>query len=418
MRRWLIRFVILAVVIGGLIGISIPIKTWVEKSQVPKYLTSAVSRGRVETVVNSTGTVKPVRTVSVGAFTSGPIATVNVDYNSVVKEDDVLAVIDDRLQRASVDAGQAAVDSQKADLERIKALLEQARNNEQRAIKLQEISKDYLSPTEMDNYHFTTLSFEAQYRLSQASIKQAEANLKNQKDQLGYTKVKCPADGVVIERKVDPGQTVAASFTTPEMFTIGLEMDKHMHIYASVDEADIGMVQTAWEQKRPVRFTVDACPDVLFEGHVHQIRLNATTTQNVVTYPVVIETDKPDPRLKPSMTANISFEIESKDDVLRIPAAALRYIPLPYQVREEDKHFLEVIPVSSSETAPKRSASEKVEQAKKRQHRHVWVKDGDKLRAIPVTLGLIDAQFAEILEGDLADGQALVIGTESLLAPR
>jgi len=418
MRRWLIRFVIFVVVIGGLIGISIPIKTMVEKSQVPKYLTVPVSRGRVETVVNSTGTVKPVRTVSVGAFTSGPIKEVNVDYNSVVKEKEVLAIIDDRLQQASVDAGEAAVASQEADLERVKALLDQARNNEERACKLQAISKDYLSPTEMDQYHFTTLSYEAQYRLGKASIKQAKANLKNQQDQLGYTKIICPADGVVIERKVDPGQTVASSFTTPELFTIGLEMDKHMHIYASVDEADIGMVQTAWEQKHPVRFTVDACADVLFEGHVHQIRLNATTTQNVVTYPVIIETEKPDPRLKPNMTANISFEIEGKDDVLRVPAAALRFIPLPNQVRDEDKHFLEVVPVSSSETAPKRSASEKVEQAKKRQHRHVWVQDGDKLRAIPIMLGLIDTQYAEIMEGDLVEGQTLVIGTESLLAPR
>jgi HlyD family secretion protein len=133
---------------------------------------------------------------------------------------------------------------------------------------------------------------------------------------------------------------------------------------------------------------------------------------------VIIETEKPDPRLKPNMTANISFEIEGKDDVLRVPAAALRFIPLPNQVRDEDKHFLEVVPVSSSETAPKRSASEKVEQAKKRQHRHVWVQDGDKLRAIPIMLGLIDTQYAEIMEGDLVEGQTLVIGTESLLAPR
>jgi HlyD family secretion protein len=418
MRRWLIWLLVVAVLAGLGVGGSFPLKTWLEQRYAPKYLTANVSRGRVETVVNSTGTVKPVRTVSVGAFTSGPVASVNADYNSVVKENDLLAVIDDKIQRAAVEAGQAAVDSQKADLERVKALLEQARNNEDRAVKLQAISKDYLSPTEMDQYHCTMLSYEAQYRLGQANIKKAEAELKNAKDQLGYTKIICPADGVVIERTIEPGQTVAASFQTPQLFTIGVEMDKHMHVYASVDEADVGMIHKAMERRLPVKFTVDSYPGELFEGHIYQIRLNATTTQNVVTYPVIIETEKPDQRLKPNMTANISFLIEAKEDVLRAPAAALRFSPLAAQVRPEDRHYVEGLPSNPSEGAPKRSATEKAEQARNRQHRRVWVQDGLLLRAVPVTLGLIDNQYAEVLEGDLRDGQAVVTGTEILFAPR
>jgi HlyD family secretion protein len=345
----------------------------------------------------------------------------------------VLAIIDDKLQRAAVNAGEAAVNSQEAaiasqqaDLKRINALLEQAHNNENRAIELRTINKDYLSDTEKDQFHFTTESYKAQAELTLAAINQAKANrdqakanLKNSEDQLGYTMVRCPADGVVIERKVDEGQTVAASFQTPELFTIGVEMDKHMHVYASVDEADMGLIHKAREQKRPVKFTLDAYPGELFEGHIFQIRLNATTTQNVVTYPVIIETEKPDPRLMPNMTTNISFEIEAKENVLRVPSAALRFSPLPYQVRPEDRHYVEAQPPAAGEAAPKRTAEEKAEQARKRQHRHVWVQDGPLLlRAVPVTLGLIDNQFAEVLEGDLHDGQAVVTGTENLFVPR
>jgi HlyD family secretion protein len=185
-----------------------------------------------------------------------------------------------------------------------------------------------------------------------------------------------------------------------------------------VDEADMGMIHKAKEQKRPVKFTLDAYPGELFEGHIHQIRMNATTTQNVVTYPVIIETEKPDPRLMPNMTANISFEIEAKENVLRVPAAALRFSPLPYQVRPEDRRLVEGQQQVTGEAAPKHTADEKAEQARKRQRRHVWVQDGPLLRAVPVTLGLIDNQFAEVLEGDLHDGQAVVTGTENLFAPR
>ena len=145
----------------------------------PKYITAKVSRGRVETVVNSTGTVKPVLSVSVGAFTSGPIATVNVQFNSVVKKDQLLALIDPKLQEAAVERDRAAVDSSKADLNRIEALYQQAKNNEQRARDLLAISKDYLAETDLDQYYFTRLSYEAQLRLGPAAIKQAEANLKN-----------------------------------------------------------------------------------------------------------------------------------------------------------------------------------------------------------------------------------------------
>ena len=261
----------------------------------------------------------------------------------------------------------------------------------------------------MDQFHFTRLTYEAQLNLALASIKQAEATLKNSEANLEYTEIRSPEDGVVIERKVDPGQTVAASFQTPELFTIALEMDKHVYVYASVDEADIGLIrdtklgglagQTHLIAQcmaaralapvgvavsssiqvgaaarvtefvatavggRAVKFTVDAYPGDLFEGRVFQIRMNSTTTQNVVTYPVIIEAKNPDLKLMPGMTANISFQIETKEDVLRVPAAALRFVPQPSQVRPEDRQYVEV-PTSPSEGGPKRTAGEKAEQSR------------------------------------------------------
>jgi HlyD family secretion protein len=408
--RWLL---ILAVVLGGLAFAGYRAKSWLAQRSAPKYLTSTVTRGRVETVVNSTGTVKPVLSVSVGAFTSGPIAKVYVDFNSAVKKDQLLAIIDPRLLEAATERDRAAVESQKADLKRVEALLQQATNNENRARQLMAINKDYLAESDLDQYHFTRLSLEAQINLGKAAIKQAEANLKNSEANLEYTKIVSPVDGIVIDRKVDPGQTVAASFQTPELFIIAPDMEKHMFVFASVDEADIGQIRKAQERGQVVKFTVDAYPGDLFEGKVHQIRKNSATTQNVVTYPVVIEVPNADLKLLPGMTANITFQIDAKEAVLRIPGAALRFVPVPAQVRPEDRHFLEALPAAHSEGGKKSTASEKADRSRQRQQRVVWVKDQELLRAVPVTLGLIDNQFAELLDGALTEGQEVVTGTET-----
>jgi HlyD family secretion protein len=417
MRTLLKRLVILAILAGAAAAAIVPAVSWFQKRSVPKYLAATVSRGRVETMVNSTGSVKPVRTVSVGAFTSGPIAEVKVDFNSVVKKDDLLALIDRRLLAAFVDRDRAALETQKAEKDRVEALLQQAINNEERARKLFAVNKDYISATEIDQFHFTRLTFEAQRKLAEASIAQAEATLKNSQANLDYTEIRSPEDGIVIERKVDPGQTVAASFQTPELFTIGLEMDRHMFVYASVDEADIGLIREAQKRRQAVKFTVDAYPGVLFEGRSDQVRLNTTTTQNVVTYPVIIEAPNPELKLMPGMTANISFQIEAKEDVVRVPVAALRFTPLPAQVRPEDRHYVETVATNPPEGV-KRTAMEKAEQSRSRQRRLVWMQEGSLLRAVPVTLGLMDNQFAELVTGDLSEGEAVVTGTESAFAPR
>ncbi len=441
MRRLVFWLLIVLVISAGVAAVAYPARTWWEERNAPKYLTATVSCGRVETVVNSTGTVKPVRTVSVGAFTSGPIKEVTIDFNSEItkisetewqvtgpKSGPVkwLALIDDKLQTAAVDRDKALVASQEAELQRVEALLDQALIKKDRGDKLMKINLEFISATELDDLRFAVKVLEAQRDLTKASIRQAKANLRNSEDQLRYTMILPPEEinaakgvkGKVIDRKVDPGQTVVGTFQTAEMFTIALEMDKHLHVYASVDEADIGMIRAATERKQMVSFTVDAYPGVRFDGTIHDIRLNSTTTQNVVTYPVIIDAPNKDQKLKPGMTANITFQVEAKDDVLRVPASALRYTPLPALVHPDDKHYLEAITNAQTVTGAKRSATEKADIAQSRQNRIVWVREGKLLRAVPITLGLIEHRHAELIKGDLSDGQEVVTGVEGALAPR
>ncbi|CAN5309432.1 efflux RND transporter periplasmic adaptor subunit [soil metagenome] len=418
MRRLLFWLAILGVIGGSLAAAAGPMAIWWKQKFATRYLTAPVTRGRVETVVNSTGTIKAVRSVSIGAFTSGPILAIYVDYNSPVKKGDMLARIDPKLLRAARDRDAAALLTTKAEVNRVEALLQQAKNNEKRAVNLRAVNADYISQNEMDQYHFAEVAAEAQVALAKASVAQAEATLKNSEANLGYTEITSPVDGIVIERKVDPGQTVAASFQTPELFIVAPDMEKHMHVFASVDEADIGLIRAAQEQGRSVKFTVDAYPGDLFEGKIFQIRKSSTTTQNVVTYPVVIETPNPKLKLFPGMTANISFEIETKENVLRLPAAALRFLPTIAQARPEDRHYVDDTSTEASKVTPIRSASEKADQSRNRQRRVVWVQAGDHLRAVPITLGLIENQFAEVTSGDLTEGESVVIGIETVSPSR
>jgi HlyD family secretion protein len=414
MRR-LIRWLVILGLLGGAgYGASVSAMSWWKERSKPRYLTAKVSVGAVESAVNSTGTVKPVRTVQVGAFVSGPIKEVFVDFNSRVEKDALLARIDDRLLKAAYERDQAQVATQEADYRRVHALLEQAKRNEGRAQRLTKINKDYLSDTEMDQFRYNRESLEAQLKLAQASIAQAKASMKNSEANLGYCEIRSPVAGIVIERKVDPGQTVAASFQTPELFTVAPEMDKRMHIHASVDEADIGLIRSAQERKQAVHFTVDAYPHDLFEGEIYQIRRNGTTNQNVVTYPVVIEAKNPELKLMPGMTANISFVVETKDHLLRVPAAALRFTPLPTQVHPDDKELLTAAPErQAQENGTKISASQKAALAKGRSKRIVWYQDGEWLRGVRVTLGLSDSLSAELIEGDLKEGQELVTALDT-----
>jgi len=278
-------------------------------------------------------------------------------------------------------------------------------------------NKDYVSETEMDQYRFNRLSLDAQLKVAEATVKQAEATLETSRANLAYTEIRSPVDGIVIDRKIDPGQTLAAQFQTPELFIVAPDMKKQMNIFASVDEADIGLIRQAQQKKQPVHFTVDAYPDDLFEGTIWQIRMSSTTTQNVVTYPVVVAAPNPDLKLMPGMTANITFQILEKKNVLRIPNAALRFYPKSEAVRPEDRSILEGLAPDpdkekqTTEAVP--SALEKAAANRKRDHRHIWVQDGEFLRAVAVVSGINDSKCSEVVSGEIADGQMVITGTKT-----
>src|SRR5206468_1886365 len=259
-------------------------------------------------------------------------------------------------------------------------------------------------------------ALEADLAVSQTQVDSAQASLDQSEANLAYTNIRAPVDGMVIERKIDPGQTMAASFQTPELFTVAPDMRKEMRVFASVDEADIGLIRAAQQNGQPVRFTVDAYPDDLFEGKIFEIRKNSTTTQNVVTYPVVVSAPNPDLKLLPGMTASISFQVGEVKDTLRIPNAALRFYPQREQVRQEDRKLLEsgaaAGPPEDDQAEATRSAEDKAEQRRLRNRRHVWVVDGEFLRAVEVITGLSDSKRTEMVSGPLKDGDQLVTGIQ------
>jgi len=381
------------------------------------YRTAAIGRGDIQLEVTSTGTIQPVQSVQVGAFVSGPIQKVYVDFNSRIKKGDVLAEIDPRTYNAAVAREEASLAHTQADLERVKVLLDQAVRDEQRALKLREAKKTFISETEVDQYTAERKSLEAQVKLAQAAVRQAEASLASARTNLEFTVVKSPVDGLVTDRKVDTGQPVASQFQTPVMFVVAPNLEEKVYVHASVDEADIGLIRQAEQRKQPVKFTVDAYPDDTFEGTIAQVRLNPTTVQNVVTYTVVVQSPNPELKLLPGMTANLSFRIEQHTNVLRVPNAALRFHPRPEQVRPEDRKIVEGMWEEGSSEQPKEATppetEKNTESRRFRSHRHVWVLDGELLKAIEAVVGLSDTSYTELLSGDLREDQELVTGLKT-----
>ncbi len=413
-------FLILAVVSGVCIGGYIPLSMYFALVNKPRFRTAEVEKGTIVSNVNSTGTVKPTISLQVGSFVSGPLDELFVEFNQEVEKDEVLAKIDPRLFQANVDSSKATYSTRVAEVARVTAQLQQAKNDENRALALYKDDPEFISQSELDQFKFGRMALEAQLDLAKATVEQANANLKNSQQNLDYCTIKAPESGIVIDRKVEPGQTLAAQFQTPELFVIGVNMREKMHIFADVVESDIGLIRKAKEEKRPVKFTVDAYPDDLFEGIIEEVRYNSTETQSVVTYPVVVGAPNPELKLLPGMTANLSFQLEEKVDVIKIPNAALRYYPDKVHVHESDHPILEGKAIASDVNeeeaageADNASASQRSEAKAKSRVRHVWYLDGEKLRAIEVKTGISDNKYTELLSGELIEGKQLVTGLKA-----
>ena len=408
-----------------------------EKTQ---YYTTAVDRGDIHQVVEATGTINAVTTVQVGSQVSGTISQLFADFNSRVKKGQVVAQIDPSLFQANLLQSQADAANAKANLvaaqanlEKAKATALQARTDYDRTVSL--AKQGVLSQQQLDLSKATSDTSEAAVSAAQAQVTQAAAQVQ-QKDaavklsqtNLNYTTIHAPIDGTVIARNVDVGQTVAASLQAPTLFTIAQDLTK-MQVYAATDESDVGMIKTG----QVVTFKVDAFPKDTFTGRVSQVRMNATTVQNVVTYNTIIDFDNPEMKLFPGMTAYISIPVASANGVMRVPNGALRYKPnlTADQVRALYKQYGLISgnqqgqQADASEGAPpkrggQRGSGDGQDSAAAAQRTPridvsvVWKLHPDKsLEPVRIRTGITDhtiTEVAQVLKGNLNPGDELVTG--------
>lgn len=349
-------------------------------NDVPQYKTAPVDRTDVESSVTATGTVNAVTTVLVGTQVSGTINALFVDYNSLVRKGQLLAQIDPATIQAQVDQAYANLLSADANLKKARASLADARRTRDRNRLL--VAKNFISRSDLDTSETNVQTAEAQAEAAKAQVLQARAGLSQAQTSLGYTKIVSPVNGTVISRSIDVGQTVAASFQTPTLFTIAEDLTK-MQINTSVDEADIGNVKVGQD----VRFSVDAYPELSLTGKVSEVRNAPTTVQNVVTYDVIVQVSNPDLKLKPGMTASVSIVTSRRCSVLAVPNSALRFRP-PGQD-------------SANGTGQRKPAPKKRGTA-------VWILEGKDLKRIPVKVGISDGSVTEVVSEALKEGQEVV----------
>lgn len=304
----------------GLVVILIIIVPFVlnKKNGKAQYLSEPIQKRTITQIVEATGTIEPINTVSIGSQVSGRIDEIFVDYNSHVEKGQLLAQIDTSLFKAQLQQAEANINNAKATLQKNKALLDYDTKTYHRYKNLYE--RNLVSKNDLDEAESAYKSDLAQVSAARASIMQAEANYATASANMGYTKIVSPVKGIVISKEVEVGQTVAASFQTPTLFTVAEDLTK-MQIETSVSEADIGKVAVGQD----VNYTLDGYPDLVFTGKVSQVRLSPTTESNVVTYTVIIEVENNEGKLLPGMTANVSIITGKKEDILTVPNVALKF---------------------------------------------------------------------------------------------
>jgi HlyD family secretion protein len=339
------------------------------------YRTQTVKRLSLESKVVANGTVNPVTTVLVGSQVSGKIIEIFVDYNSEVRRGQQVAKIDPALFQAKVRETRARYQQTRADVAKAQANLADAELDFRRNQTL--VGQNLVAQNELDKARTRFESSQAELEAAQAQVAVAAAAMKEAETNLGYTTIVSPVDGVVISRSVDVGQTVAASFQTPTLFTIARDLTK-MQVEVAVDEGEVGKVKAGQE----ATFTVDAYPDREFGGKVTTVRLAPQVEMNVVTYTAIVETPNPDLLLMPGMTATLSIHVARAENVLAVPNAALRFLPPP-------EHQAPEVPAGPA----------------------VWRLDArGRLEAVPVSPGLSDGVFTEVRAGDLREGDRLAVG--------
>lgn len=383
MKKLIVILVLAAAVAGGWFWWSST-----KNSKPPEYKTTVVEKGEIVESVSATGTINPVSTVQVGSQVSGTIQEIFVDFNDKVTAGQVIAKIDPRLLEASVIQSRGNLASARASLERSQVQQAEAERTLKRLESL--FTNGFVAASEVDTARANFDGATAQTKSAAAQVSQAEGSLTVAETNLRFTTILSPVDGIVISRAVDVGQTVAASFQTPTLFSIAKDLTR-MQVEASIDEADIGRVKVGL----PVGFTVDAWPGKKFRGVVVQVRNAPIVTQNVVTYVTVIRVDNKERLLRPGMTANVVVEISRRDGVLKIANAALRYKPTAAQ--------------NSAASAGGERPREKGKGGADGKRKIYRLGPDKKAEPVEVATGATDGVFTEIVEGQLAAGDNVVV---------
>ena len=337
-----------------------------------KYITKPLSKDTITQYVEASGTIKPINTIEVGTQVSGTVAKIYVDYNSTVKQGQLLAELDPSLFQANVDQSSAKLNNAKASLAKAKATLAYKKNNYQRYKHLYE--KNYVSKDDVELALSNYLQAQADVTANQAEVSAASASLENNLTNLRYSKITSPVDGTVISRAVDVGQTVAASFNTPTLFEVAKDLTK-MQIETSVSEADIGKIKVG----QHAQYTLDGYQDKIFEGEVTQVRLASTTTNNVVTYTVIVSVDTADGFAIPGMSANVSIIVGKAQDVLCVDNKALKFTPSDNQ-QKYDKQG-------------------------------IWILEKQGPKRYNIELGLSDENKTQIISNEVKEGDKVIISS-------
>lgn len=364
------------IIIGLLILLIIALPfVFKKKEGKAQYLSEPIQKRTITQIVEATGTIEPINTVSIGSQVSGRIEQIFVDFNTQVEKGQQLAQIDTSLFEAQLQQSKANINNAKATLARNEAQLEYDTKTYNRYKNLYD--RNLVSKNDLDSAKAAYKSDLAQVASAKAQIMQAQANYATASANMGYTKIVSPVKGIVISKEVEVGQTVAASFQTPTLFMVAEDLTK-MRIETSVSEADIGKVKEGQE----VEYTLDGYPDSIFKGTVTQVRLSPVTESNVVTYTVVIEVDNQEGKLLPGMTANVSIITSKKEDVLTVPNVALKFTL--------------------------------ADNKKKYEQKGIWINKKGKPTRINVETGVSDDTYIEIISDELKEGD--IVYTRNLVS--
>jgi len=403
LKRWLI--VVLVVVVA--VVTTVVIWKRMENSNSVQHKTQEVVRGNLTVIVTATGTLQPTNKVDVGSELSGIIKSVEVDYNDRVKVGQVLAKLDTSKLQAQVTQSKAALESAKAKVLQAQATVSETRSKLAQFQRVRELSNNKVpSQSDLDAAEAAFERAKADEASAKAAVSQAQATLEVYETDLSKSFIRSPINGIVLTRSVEPGQTVAASFQAPVLFTLAEDLTQ-MELHVNVDEADIGKVR----EGQKATFTVAGYPNRTFEARITQARFGSSTTSGVVTYETVLKVKNSDLSLRPGMTATADITVKKVENAILVPSAALRFTPPIQEEKKQEKKSSGSLVGSLLPRPPSSASKQGGDVPTNKKEQRVWILKDGQLSAIPVTIGSTDGSMTEVVAGDIEPGMALVVDT-------